>query len=274
MTATTIDRTPGPPAQRVPTRTALGTGRAGFREALAFEWTKFRSARSTLWTLAAIGILPPAFAVFVAATGSLQPDDTILGGSLTGAVGVQIVAAVLGALVITVEHTSGMIRTTLAAQPRRLTVLAAKATMVATTLFGVTLVSCTLAFGIGLAMLDGDIYATGDPWPALPGIAGLLSVSGLLGLAVGTALRRSAGAIAAVIGVFLVPSLLGPLFGDFQRWVGGASPSSALEKLTQTSDATHETAGSLGGWPSFAVVAAYTAVALAGSAWLLRARDA
>jgi ABC-2 type transport system permease protein len=273
MTATTLDRTPGRPARRVPASAALGSGRAGFRQALAFEWTKFRSARATLWTMAAAGILPPAFAVFVAATGSLQPDDTILGGSLTGAVGVQIVAAVLGALTITVEHGSGMIRTTLTAQPRRLTMLAAKATVVATTLFCVTLVSCTLAFGIGLAMLDGDTYATGDPWPALFGIAGLLAVGGLLGLAVGTVVRRSAGAVAVLVGAYLLPSLFGPLFGDLQRWVGGASPSSALEKLTQTSDATHETVGSLGGWPSFAVVAAYTAVALAGSAWLLRSRD-
>jgi ABC-2 type transport system permease protein len=259
MSATTIDTTPG---------------RAGFREALAFEWTKFRSARSTLWTLIAIGLLPPVFAVFVAATGSLQPDDTILGGSLTGSILVQVVAAVLGALVMTGEYTSGMIRTTLTALPRRLTVLGAKATIVAAVLFAVTLASCTLAFAIGSALLDHDAYASGDPWPALPGIALMLSVSGLLGLAVGTALRRSAGAIAALVGVMLLPSLLGPLVGDLQRWVGGASPISALEKLTQTSDATHETVGSLSGWASLGIVAAYTAVALAGSASLLRSRDA
>jgi ABC-2 type transport system permease protein len=274
MTATTtFDHPARARTRRAPGSAALGAGRAGFRQALAFEWTKFRSARATSWTLAATAILVPAFAVFVGATGSLQPDDTILGGSLTGSVGVQMVATVLGALAITTEHSSGMIRTTLAAQPRRLTVLAAKGAVVFTTLFAVTSVSCTLAFGIGLVMIDGDVHATGDPWPALPGIALMLSVSGLLGLAVGTVLRRSAGAVAAVAGVTLLPSLLGPLFGDLQRWVGGASPSSALEKLTQTSDATHETVGSLGGWPSLAIVAAYTAAALVGSAWLLRARD-
>lgn len=272
MSATTIDDIPV--LRTRPDPASLGGGRAGFREAVGFEWIKFRSARSTLWTLVAVGLLPPVFAVFVAVTGSLQPDDTILGGSLTGVVGTQIVAAALGALVMTSEHTSGMIRTTLAAQPRRLTVLAAKATVTATTLFSVTLVSCTAAFVVGLAMLDRDAYATGDAWPALAGVAAVLAVSGLLGLAAGTVLRRSAGAIAALVGVMLVPSLLGPLFGDLQRWVGGAAPTSALEKLTQTSDATPETVGSLGAWPSLALVAAYTAVALAGSAWLLRSRDA
>lgn len=274
MKATTIEHMPGRQVHGTSTRDSLGTGQAGFRQVLSFEWTKFRSARSTLWTLAAIGLLPPLFAVFVAATGSLQPDDTILGGSLTGMVLVQITAAVLGALVITGEYTSGMIRATLTASPRRLTVLTAKATVVTAALFAVTLVACTLGFVIGLAMLDHDAYSTGDPWPALPGIALMVSVSGLLGLAVGTALRRSAGAVVALVGVFLLPSLLGPLFGDLQRWVGGASPTSALEKLTQTSDATHDTVGSLGGWPSLVIVTAYTAVALAGSGRLLRSRDA
>jgi ABC-2 type transport system permease protein len=245
-----------------------------FREALAFEWTKFRSIRATVWTLAAVGLLLPVFAVIVAATGSLQPDDTILGASLTAAVPAQMVAAALGALVMSSEYTSGTIHTTLAASPRRTVVLAAKATIVAAALFAVTLPSSGLAFAIGSAMLDGDQYATGDAWPALAGVALMLSVSGVLGLAVGTALRRSAGAIAALVGVVMLPSLLAPVFGDLQRWVGGASPASALEKLTQTSEASHEAVGSLGAWPSFAVVAVYTGLVLAGSSLLLRARDA
>lgn len=287
MTGTTMDAgSPTPPIPPIPPdppgphqapaagRRGLGSGRAGFREAVAFEWTKFRSARAPVGTLLATAAVPPALAVFVAATGSLQPDDTVLGGSLTGAVTAQLVAAVLGALVMTGEHTTGTLRTTLAAQPRRLTVLAAKAVVVAGVLFPVALASCSLAFGIGRALLDGDRYAMGDPWPALVGIALVTAATGLLGLAVGTLLRHSAGAVAALAGMVVLPSLFGPLFGDLQRWVGGASPSAALQKLTQTSDASPETVGSLGAWPSLALVAAYTLGALVLGARLLRSRDA
>jgi ABC-2 type transport system permease protein len=253
--------------------TAAALPRSGFRAAVRFEWTKMTTARSTLWTLATLGVLIPVLAVFVAATGSLQPDDTILGASLTGTVGSLVVAAASGAIVMTGEHSTGTMRTTLAACPRRSTVMAAKAIVVAGTMFVVSLAASTAAYLIGSAMLSGDDYASGDPWPALLGIALGFSAVGVLGLAVGTALRHSAGAVSAVVGVILVPSLFGPLFGDWQRWVGGASPTAALEKLSQTSDATVEAVGTLGGWPSLVVLIAYTLVAVVGSARLFATRD-
>ncbi|MGH9117960.1 MAG: hypothetical protein ACRD0A_08835 [Acidimicrobiales bacterium] len=74
--------------------------RAGFSVAVAGEWTKVRTVRSTVWTLVVMALAPPAFAVFVAATRSLQPDVAILGGRLTGAVTAQIAAAVFGVLVM------------------------------------------------------------------------------------------------------------------------------------------------------------------------------
>lgn len=244
------------------------------RRALAFERAKFWSIRSTMWTLVAAGFVPPVFAVVVAATGSLQPDDTILGASLTAAGMAQVMAAVVGALTMTSEYSSGSIQPTLLAQPRRGTVLGAKAIVVVESLFVVGLASCTAAFGLGRLLLDGDAHATGDPWPALLGIAALLAASGVLGLAVGAIVRRSAGTVAAVVGVFLLPSLVAPLFGDLERWVGGASPAAGLEKLTQSSDATPEMVGSLGGWPSLGVALGLTLVVLALSGWLLTARDA
>lgn len=275
MMTTTVEAgempAPGPPPPRI--ALSRGRGRAGFRQVLAFEWVKFRTARSTLWTLVAAGLILPALAAFVAATGSLQPDDTIVGGSLTGAVLAQVTAAVLGVLVMSGEYATGMIATTLTVAPRRLTVLAAKAGVVAAALLPVALLGSLVAVGIGAVSLDSDAYATGEPWPALLGVALTLSVSGLLGLAVGTVLRHSAGAVAAVVGVLLLPSLFGPLLGDLQRWVGGASPAGTLEKFTQTSDASPETVGTLGAWPSLVLVVSYVAVALAGSGWLLRSRD-
>ncbi|MFF0724366.1 ABC transporter permease [Streptomyces sp. NPDC004134] len=251
--------------------------KAGFRQAVGYESIKFRSVRSTIWTMAATAALPVAGAVFVAATGSLQPDDTVLGGSLTGAVVAQMLAAVLGALVTTGEYSSGTIRTirtTLAANPRRGIVLAAKAGLVATVLYATSLLSCTVAYLVGDAMLDDGAYAQGEPLPALFGIAGSFAAAGVLGLAVGTLVRHSAGAVTTVIGVLLLPSLFGPVFGAAQRWIAGVSPTAALEKLMQTSDASAEAVGSLGAWPSLWLVVAYTTAVPAAAAAVLRTRDA
>lgn len=247
--------------------------RAGFRQAVLFEWTKLRSARALWGTLVAGGALPPVFAVIVAATGSLQPDDTILGASLTGVVGAQLAAIFLGALVLTTEHTTGTLPSTFTASPRRGVVLAAKAMVAGALTFGVTLVSATAAFLAGRALLEGDRYALGDPFPALLGVALCVGSTTLLGLAVGTVLRHSAGAVAAGAGLLLVPSFLAPFLGDLQRWVAGATPLAAVQKLTQTSDATPEAVGRLGGWASLLVVAGLALGTLAASAHHLDGRD-
>ncbi|MEV5578996.1 ABC transporter permease subunit [Streptomyces parvus] len=242
-------------------------------QALAHEWIKFRSVRSTVWTTVATAVLPVLGAVFVATTGSLQSDDTVLGGSLTLSVVAQMLAAVVGALVVTGEYSSGTIRTTFAARPRRSTVLAAKAALVAGVMYVLALASCTLAYLVGDALLPEGRYAQGEPLPALFGIAASFAVAAVLGLAVGTLIRHSAGAVTTVIGLLLLPSLFGPLFGDAERWIAGLSPTAALEKLTQTSDAASDAVGSLGPWPSLLLVAGYTTALTLGALVLLRRRD-
>ncbi|MFD5200186.1 ABC transporter permease subunit [Streptomyces sp. NPDC058375] len=242
-------------------------------QALAYEWIKFRSVRSTVWTTVATAVLPVLGAAFVATSGSLQSDDTVLGGSLTLSVVAQMLAAVVGALVMTGEYSSGTIRTTFAARPRRGTVLAAKATLVAGLMYVLALTSCTVAYLVGDALLPEGRYAQGEPLPALFGIAASFAVAAVLGLAVGTLVRHSAGAVTTVIGLLLLPSLFGPLFGDAERWVAGLSPTAALEKLTQTSDASAGTVGSLGPWPSLLLVASCTAALALAALALLRRRD-
>ncbi|MGW6305387.1 ABC transporter permease [Streptomyces niveus] len=238
--------------------------RAGGPAARAAEWIKFRSVRSTVWTTAATFVVP------VAATGSLQDDDTVIGGSLTLSVVAQMLAAaVVGAMTITGEYGSGTIRTTLAANPNRGTVVAAKAALVAGLMYVLALVSCVLAVAVGGVLLLAS-HPAGEALPALFGIAGSFAVAGLLGLAVGTLVRHSAGAVTTVVGLLPLPSL----FGGARRWIAGLSPTAALEKLTQTSDATAETVGSLGPWPSLWLVAGCTAALLLVAVGALRRRDA
>ncbi len=248
--------------------------RHGFAQALRSEWTKVRTARATAWTPLVMAAIVPVIAVFVGVTTSIQPDDTILGGSLTGAPPAQMAAAIFGVLVITSEYSTGTIRSTLAARPQRTTVLAAKAVIVAGSTFVASFVASVIGYQIGDLLLSGEGYAQGDAMPALVGVAACFAATGVLGVAIGTILRRSAGAIVAVIGIVMLPSLFGPLFGDWQRWVAGASPAAALQKFTQTSDATPEVVGSLGPWPSLALLGASTVAVLAASIWLFKCRDA
>ena len=245
-----------------------------FTDVLRAEWTKARTVRSTVWTLVAVAALIVVLSVFVGLTGSLQPDDTILGGSLTGATVAQMVAAAFGVLVMTSEYGSKMAYTTFTAIPRRGRVIAAKAIIVSGVLFVAAFVFSLGAYGIGRVLLSSDDYATGELFPALYGIALCFSATGVLGLAIGAFLRNSAGAVTAVLGLLLLPTLFGPLFGDLQRWVTGGTPTAALERLTQTSDATPEVVGSIAAWPSLGIVCAYCLVALLLAAVQLKRRDA
>lgn len=268
MAHTTTD-TPTPLPDHVDDR----TGRAGLRQAFVSELTKIRTVRSTVWTLATMAVATVGIAVLVAATGSLQDDDTILGGSLGNSVPGQLAAAAFGVLVVCGEYGSGTIRATFAACPSRLTVLTAKTLAVATLVFGVALAAALCAYQIATVMLSGHGHPPGKPMPALLGIALSYAAVAVLGLALGTALRHTAAAITSVTGLLLLPTLLGPLFGAWQPWITGASPVAALQKLAHTSGSGPEALGSLGAWPTLWLVCAYSLAALAASFWLLQTRD-
>jgi len=246
----------------------------GLGAVAASEWAKLRTIRSTRGTLLAFALAPPVLAVVVGLTESLQPDDTVLGGSLTGATLAQLLAGVVGILVVSTEYTTGTVRLTFAACPRRTTVLVAKALVLVALALPIGLAACALAYGLGAAILPSGTYATGRPLPDLVGVAACLAVTALVGLALGTIVRRTAGAVGALVGVTLLPSLVGPLFGDLQPWVVGGTPTATLEKLTQTSDAAPDVVGGLGPWPSLAAFAGLTLVLLAVARSLLERRDA
>ena len=245
--------------------------RARLGNALASEWTKIRSVQSTIWTLAAmfalilgIGLLADAY------DDGRVNGDAYLSNGLGGFIVGQIPVVTLGVLVVTSEYGTGMIRTTLTAYPRRASLLTAKAMV----FFGLALVLGILA--TGLQLLGGMVLLSGqgtDPTggQALLAVVGgglYLALIGLFALAVGTLLRHSAGAIAVMLGLLLLPFILA-LFMP-------TGPREALltySPINMSASMYSDGTGSMGGWPLLAVLAAATPVVLAGAYAALRRRD-
>jgi ABC-2 type transport system permease protein len=277
MSGQTIPAQPVPGQhRRAAARPLRERGRAGFGAALAAEWTKLVTVRAPLWLSVAAAALIPTVAALVGVTESITPTDTILASSLLGASTAALLAGVLGVVVITTEHASGVLSVTATATPRRVTVLAAKAIVVAAPLAVLAGASSFAAYRIGVALLADGPYATGsaDLLPVLLGTALYFAAVGLFGLAVGTLLRHTAGAVATVLGVILLPYIVGGMLPDaWSRWVVGACPMTALIKLHGGDSVDPAVMGNLGAWPSLALVAAYMLAVLGVGAWRLSARD-
>jgi len=156
-TTTTLDTrlSPLPPA----------TGRAGLRGAIASEFTKIRSVRSTYWTLAALLVVSIGIGAAItagsAANFSHNPANKAgFDATQTSLIAFfeigQLIIAVIAALAITSEYSTGMIRTSLTAQPRRGTVYAAKAIVLTSLTLIVSLVTSFIAFFVGQALLSSS----------------------------------------------------------------------------------------------------------------------
>jgi ABC-2 type transport system permease protein len=231
---------------------------------LAAEWTKFRSLRSTVGTLAAIPAVTIGIAVLVTATGSLAPTDSLMAAALGNAAVGQVVAGILGALVVAGEYGSGTIRATLAATPSRPVVLTAKTLLSGGLVFVVTLAAAASSYVVAELMLGDRGHPPGQPWPGLVGVALGFTVVAVLGVAIGAALRNPAASVTTTVAVILVPLLLGPLWGD-GRWVSVVSAPAILADFTGPGPAT---------WDTLALIGGLTLVALLASGWRLSRRDA
>ena len=184
---------------------------AGFAGLLRAEWTKIRSVRSTVWTLVIFVVVCIGFTALIAwlteshwygpraasrdATAISDPVGFILG---TGVGLGQLAIGVLGVLVITSEYSSGVIRASLLAVPRRLPVLAAKAVVFAVLLLVVTEIVAFCSFFVGSAILHAHVPVSLSGSGVTRAVAGAglyLTVLGLLALAIGTMIRHTAGAI-------------------------------------------------------------------------------
>ncbi|MFI5042483.1 MAG: ABC transporter permease subunit [Acidimicrobiales bacterium] len=252
---------------------------------LRSEWVKLRSVRSTMWSLlVTVAITVGLGALFCAArvaranhldAGDLRSFDPT-GFSLNGLFLAQLAIGVLGVLVISSEYATGQIRATLGATPQRRVVLAAKVVVFMAVVFVVGLVACFSAFTIGQAILSAKFHqaSLGDPGVlrAVVGGAVYLTVLGALGIGLGTMLRRTAGAIAALVGILLIlPILVSFLPSPWNDDINKFLPLQAGQAIFQASPPS---GNNLSLWVGFAVFCAYAVVALVLGAVLLSRRDA
>jgi ABC-2 type transport system permease protein len=256
--------------------------RVTFARVVNSEWIKLRSVRSAVLALVAAGATVIALGLMLSGvkSGSVNaqeiglqagtdPVATSLGGVNLG----QLVTGILGVLLVTAEYSTGTIRSTLIAVPRRLPVLGAKAVV-----FGVATAACMLAAtfaaflgGQALAGAAGVSLGHAGALRAVIGAAAYLTGVGLLGLAVGAILRGTATAIGVLFaGMYAIPALFPLLPNSWNDTMGPYLPSNAgmaMMNLTPTS-------GTLAPLTGLAVFAGYVLAMFAVAAILLRRRDA
>jgi len=248
------------------------------RDLLASEWTKFRSVRSTYWSLLVAVVTPVAVSAVVAfaftsARNQGPPPDPLLPEVISLEYAV-IAVSVMGVLAFSAEYSTGLIRVTFSAAPRRRAVLAAKAVVLAVVTLAAGELVAFVSFWLVQAILAGHGQGVSLGYPGVAGAvlsAGLLlCVCALLGLALGAIVRHTAGGIAATVAVILVPGILALLPAP---WNGRLGRFTLLDAARQVS-ALHPAADLLSpGW-SLLVLLAWPAVALAVAAVLITRRDA
>jgi ABC-2 type transport system permease protein len=268
--------------------TRTHTGRVTQMRVALSEWTKLRTLRSTRYPLLAGVAMTIGFAIIPALVNATRwstmsaadragfhPLET----SLIGVSVAQLAIGVLGVLVITGEYSTGMIRSTFAAVPKRLPVLWAKAGVFGLVTLVLAVPSTLIAFFSAQAILKGhslfghDIALSfSDPGVSRAVIGGALYLTlvGLFGLGLGGILRSTAGGISAFAGIlFVLPPLMSVLPASWGNAISPYLPSNAGQAIMQTGNPDH----TLAPWTGLGVFAAYTAIAIVIAAIELRRRD-
>jgi len=254
-------------------------GRYGFRHVAHMEWIKLRTLRSTWWTSAVTAAGGAAMAVAIG-LNTISRGADLTNNVLAGVIPGLLLIGVLGVLVMTSEYTSGMIRATLAAAPRRPLLLAAKAAV-----FGLAALAAGEAAAFLAFFAGGAAFRHGIPAPALsqPGVlrAVLLGgasycLIGLLGLGLGAIIRHTAAAIAVLVaGVYLIGMIIGAASHALAAYlpifiIGNSLTTTRPEQCTGAGQCPHF----LSAWAGLGVLGLYAAAALAIGGWLLARRDA
>jgi ABC-type transport system involved in multi-copper enzyme maturation permease subunit len=253
------------------------------------EWTKLRTLRSTRYGLLAAFAMTIGFALIPALVNASrwhtmsvveQARFDPLETSLIGVALAQLAIGVLGVMIISGEYSTGMIRSTFMAVPKRLPVLWAKAGVFGLVTLALSVPATLIAFFGAQAILRGhsvgghDIALSfGDPGVARAVVGGALYLTlvGLFGLGLGGIIRSTAGGISALAAIlFVIPPLLNVLPSSWNNAISPYLPSNAGQAIMGVSD---RGASMLAPWTGLALFAGYVAVTIAVAAILLRRRD-
>jgi ABC-2 type transport system permease protein len=276
MSTSTLGHTPA----AVQAHTEVVSHPVTLRRVVSSEWIKFRTLRSTLAVLTAAVVGMVLIGLLVAyntrhITANLQPDDHVQSSTLQGYYLGQLLIGALGVLFVTGEYSTGMIRSTLAAVPKRLPVLWAKLFV----FVGVTAVSMVasslVAFLVAQALIGQyrTGYSLGDPGVirVVIGTGIYLTLIGVVGAAIGWIVRSTPGALVAYIATILVlPVLFGSVLGSWGKHIAEYMPSNAGGSFVRTI----RESPSLAPWTGLSVLIAWVVVAVAIAAVQLRRRDA
>jgi ABC-2 type transport system permease protein len=267
---------------------AAPTRRTALARTLRSEFTKLRSVRSTYWIMFVLVLASVAWCVAYCLgtvhqwphmsaqdrSGFDATQNTILGLALLG----QLVTVVFGALMITSEYSTGLVRTSLTVMPKRGTLYAAKAAVYAAVSLVVAFVASFGTFFLGRALLSSTHVAMSLSQPgvlrSLIITALFVGTCGLAAFGIGALVRNTAAALTLAFGfLVLLPQLIRtlPVFlhNDLTRWVPGGD---AINSMTATIGG--QTPHTFSPWGELAVFAGYAAILLAAGAVQFSRRDA
>ncbi|AYG80398.1 hypothetical protein DWB77_02529 [Streptomyces hundungensis] len=253
--------------------------RATFTDALASEWTKIRSVRSTMWTLGVLIVLLLGLGLLAGfLVRASDPDMGTTSVLVLGFYGVllgQICVITLGVLTIASEYGTGMIRTTLTACPSRSRILAAKSVVFFLLAFVIVTAMTAVVAVVQTALVSNAPTPSAGEWlRATVGVGLYVAMIGLLSLAVGALIRHSAGSITIMIGVVLLPLVLALFM--FTESLSGVRDFlmeySIPSQLAAFYGATVSDSGP-SGWEPLWIITGITAVALGGAFLSLNSRD-
>lgn len=253
----------------------------GFTQSVRAEWVKLWTVRSTWWTMGALVVLGAGLTTLICwgnadwlaneNTEGESPGSFITWGMMIA----QVCAVIVGALAVTSEYGTGMIRTSFAAVPRRGMVFLAKAVVVCGVLFVVGTLTALLGYFGGNYFLDREgigMALEGDVARSMYGSGLFIATLGLLSMAIGFLVRHTAAAISIVLAtVFVVGNMVMLIPGEFGEWVTKLMPGNAASSLVAPVSFNPD---ALGAWTGYGVMLAETGV-LCLLAWLLlKRRDA
>jgi ABC-2 type transport system permease protein len=293
-------------------------GQAGLRGAIASEFTKLRSVRSTYWTLGGLFVVSVGLGIAITAgtaanmvnnpgnKAGFDATQTSLGAFFELG---QLIIAVIGAMVITSEYSTGMIRTSLTAQPRRGVVYAAKAIAFTSVALVISLITSFVAFFVGQAIYSGkgvaaslfhtvtipqnanvtcngpggctatffgtDVISASTVLTAIIGTALFVTIVALISFGVGSIVRHTAGTIAIVIALLFIVPILEHTLPDQWRWdIMRFLPDAANQVISVTIPGSGPGFHLWSAWPQLGVTALWAVVLCGIGAYLFRTRDA